>query len=38
LLEHFGSLEKLRKATIEEICQIDGIGPKFAERLTIFLN
>lgn len=38
LLEHFGSLEKLRKATIEEICQIDGIGPKFAERLTIFLK
>jgi excinuclease ABC subunit C len=38
LLKHFGSLEKLRKATVEEICQIDGIGPKFAERLTAFLK
>ena len=38
LLKHFGSLAKLQKATIEEICQVDGIGIKTAERLIDFLK
>jgi len=36
LLRHFGSIEKLRHATAEEICAIDGIGPKLAETLVDF--
>lgn len=38
LLKHFGSLEKLRNASVEDICQVDGIGPKFAESLHSFLH
>ena len=37
LLSHFGSIEKLRKATSREIQQLNGIGPKLAERLKEFL-
>jgi excinuclease ABC subunit C len=36
LLRHFGSMERLRHATAEEICAIDGIGPKLAEALVGF--
>jgi excinuclease ABC subunit C len=36
LLRHFGSVEKLRQATAEEICAIEGIGPKLAETLVDF--
>jgi ERCC4-type nuclease len=36
LLRHFGSLEKLRHATAEEIRAIDGVGPKLAETLVDF--
>ena len=38
LLKHFGSLKKLRVATAEDIAQVEGIGPKTAERLVDFLN
>jgi excinuclease ABC subunit C len=38
LLNHFGSLEKLRNATAEEMCELNGIGPKLAERLHDFLG
>ena len=38
LLNHFGSLERLRKATPEEMCELNGIGPKLAERLHDFLG
>ena len=37
LLRHFGSMEKLRHATAEEIAAIEGIGPKLAETLVEFL-
>jgi len=37
LLSHFGSIEKLRKATSHEIQQLNGIGPKLAKRLKEFL-
>jgi excinuclease ABC subunit C len=37
LLRHFGSIEKLRAATADEICVIEGIGPKLAESVVEFL-
>jgi excinuclease ABC subunit C len=36
LLRHFGSMERLRNASAEEICEVDGIGPKMAETLVEF--
>jgi excinuclease ABC subunit C len=36
LLRHFGSIEKLRHATAEEISAIEGIGPKLAESIIDF--
>jgi excinuclease ABC subunit C len=36
LLRHFGSMEKLRQATAEEICAIEGVGPKLAESVVEF--
>jgi len=36
LLRHFGSIEKLRNATAEEIQAIDGVGSKMAETLVDF--
>ncbi|WP_269524323.1 excinuclease ABC subunit UvrC [Coraliomargarita parva] len=38
LLQHFGSLDKLRAASAEELAQVEGIGPKTAERLQAFLS
>ena len=38
LLLHFGSLEKLRKASVEQLTQIEGIGQVTAERLFEFLK
>jgi excinuclease ABC subunit C len=37
LLTHFGSIERLRAATIEEIREVDGFGPKLAVELKEFL-
>ena len=37
LLRHFGSIEKLRAATKEEIREVEGIGPKLAETLVEYL-
>ncbi len=36
LLRHFGSIEKMRTASAEEICAIEGIGPKLAESIVEF--
>jgi excinuclease ABC subunit C len=36
LLRHFGSIEKLRHATADEISAIEGIGPKLAENIVEF--
>jgi excinuclease ABC subunit C len=36
LLRHFGSIEKLKNATAEEISSIEGIGPKLAESIVDF--
>jgi excinuclease ABC subunit C len=37
LLARFGSLENLRKATIEELQSVEGIGPKLAQGLRAFM-
>lgn len=38
LMKHFGSLGKLRSATPESLCEVDGIGAKTAMHLIKFLN
>ncbi|MCM2578676.1 excinuclease ABC subunit UvrC [Streptomyces meridianus] len=37
LLKHFGSLKRLRAATIDEICEVPGIGRKTAETVAAAL-
>jgi len=38
LLEHFGSFDRLRSATVEQLREVDGIGPKLARELRAFLD
>jgi len=38
LLRKFGSVNRLRKATVEEIAATEGIGPKLADELHRFLQ
>ncbi|MGE5313867.1 MAG: NAD-dependent DNA ligase LigA [Acidobacteriota bacterium] len=38
LADHFGSLEHLRHASLEEIDAVDGIGPRMAESVVRFFN
>jgi excinuclease ABC subunit C len=33
LLRHFGSLKKLREASVEQIAEVPGIGPRIAESI-----
>ncbi|MEU9899206.1 excinuclease ABC subunit UvrC [Streptomyces phaeochromogenes] len=37
LIKHFGSVKKLRSATIDQICEVPGIGRKTAETITVAL-
>ncbi|MFD7866076.1 excinuclease ABC subunit UvrC [Streptomyces sp. NPDC057682] len=37
LIKHFGSVKKLRQATIDEICQVPGIGRRTAESVAAAL-
>ncbi|MGI5453865.1 excinuclease ABC subunit UvrC [Streptomyces sp. CA-249302] len=37
VLKHFGSLKKLRSATIDQICEVPGIGRKTAESIAVAL-
>jgi excinuclease ABC subunit C len=37
LLKHFGSLKRLRSATVEEICAVPGIGRRTAETVAATL-
>ncbi|MFI7014913.1 excinuclease ABC subunit UvrC [Streptomyces sp. NPDC050164] len=37
LLKHFGSLKRLRSATIDQICEVPGIGRKTAETIAAAL-
>ena len=38
LLAKFGSVKRLRKASVEDISAIEGIGPRLAENLVAFLK
>ena len=38
LLDKFGSLDALKKANIEQLQTVDGVGPKLASRLFAFLH
>lgn len=38
LLEHFGSVTAIRKATVLELSAIPGIGPNIAESIYSYLN
>ncbi|MFJ4833938.1 excinuclease ABC subunit UvrC [Streptomyces sp. NPDC088747] len=37
LIKHFGSVKRLRSATIEQICEVPGIGRKTAETIAVAL-
>ncbi|KNE83617.1 MULTISPECIES: excinuclease ABC subunit UvrC [Streptomyces] len=37
LLKHFGSVKRLRAATIEQICEVPGIGRRTAEQVAAAL-
>ena len=37
LIKHFGSLKRLRAATVEEICEVPGVGRKTAETVAAAL-
>lgn len=37
LLKHFGSVAKLKRATLEEVMAVGGIGKKLAEQIAGFL-
>ncbi len=37
LLRHFGSLKRLREATVDEIVEVEGIGPRTAEMVVVAL-
>ena len=38
VLEKFGSLDRLKRAKIEDLQNVEGIGPKIAKRLHSFLH
>src|SRR5258707_15822235 len=38
LLAKFGSVERLRKASVEDIAAVEGISEKLAETIVRFLN
>jgi len=37
LAQHFGTVDAIRTATIEQLVAVDGIGPKMSETITSFL-
>jgi len=38
LLRRFGSVDRLRKASVGEVAEVEGIGPKLAEGIVEFLE
>ena len=38
LLKHMGSLKRVKSATIEELCEVQGIGPEIARTIFNFFN
>ncbi|MER6979440.1 excinuclease ABC subunit UvrC [Streptomyces carpinensis] len=37
LIKHFGSVKRLRSATVDQICEVPGIGRKTAETVAVAL-
>ena len=37
LLQHFGSVARLRRATATQIAEVEGIGPRLAQQISEFL-
>ena len=37
LLQHFGSVARLKRATAAQIAEVEGIGPRLAQQITEFL-
>ncbi|MFJ4919123.1 excinuclease ABC subunit UvrC [Streptomyces sp. NPDC088725] len=37
LIKHFGSVKRLRQATIDQICEVPGLGRKTAESVVVAL-
>lgn len=37
LLKHFGSLKRLRAATVDELCEVPGVGRRTAETVVAAL-
>lgn len=38
LMEHFGSFDRLKAASLDQLQEVDGIGPKIARELHTFLQ
>jgi excinuclease ABC subunit C len=38
LLQHFGSLSRLTQASVGELAEVEGIGPRLAQQLHAYLN
>ena len=38
LVKHFGSVKKIKEASVEEIQQVKGVGPKLAETIYSHLH
>jgi excinuclease ABC subunit C len=38
LLKHFGSLKRVREASVEELRQVSGISPILAEEIVRFFK
>ena len=38
LLRRFGSVARVRRATVEDIAGVNGIGPRLAETIAQFLK
>ncbi|HID12119.1 MAG TPA: NAD-dependent DNA ligase LigA, partial [Candidatus Latescibacteria bacterium] len=38
LMEHFGSIDRLARATVEELTSIPGIGPEVAQNVAYFFS
>ncbi len=38
LLTHFGSIDKIRNASVEELCQVEGINRSIGEKIFLHFN
>ena len=38
LLKHFGSVKRTRAASVDQLCEVKGIGPALAEKIAAALQ